>query len=144
MQTSLGALPGPAQVWQQAQNLWSDHVAERDKERAFYERQQKRNADILEKDPKAEVKSRPYTGKPTYIDQILTSLKTVFTGFLLATLVAVPLGVLCGAVQTFNAAINPLIQIFKPVSPLAWLPDRHDGRERGLRHRRSDCSTNRS
>ena len=33
---------------------------------------------------------RKYTGKPTYIDQILTSLKTVFTGFLLATLIAVP------------------------------------------------------
>ena len=122
VQTSLGALPGPAQVWQQAQNLWSDHVAERDKERAFNERQQKRNADILEKDPKAEVKSRPYTGKPTYVDQILTSLKTVFTGFVLASIVAIPLGVLCGLFVSFNAAINPLVQIFKPVSPLAWLP----------------------
>ena len=29
---------------------------------------------------------RKYTGKPTYIDQIFTSLKTVFAGFLLATL----------------------------------------------------------
>ncbi len=40
-----------------------------------------------------------YTGKPTYIDQIFTSLKTVFAGFLLATLIAVPLGILCGAEQ---------------------------------------------
>ena len=39
---------------------------------------------------------RKYTGKPTYIDQIFTSLKTVFAGFLLATLFAVPLGILCG------------------------------------------------
>ena len=65
---------------------------------------------------------RKYTGKPTYIDQIFTSLKTVFAGFLLATLVAVPLGILCGLSKTVNAALNPLIQVFKPVSPLAWLP----------------------
>ena len=44
--------------------------------------------------PRLEV--RPYTGKPTFIDQIFTSLKTVFTGFVFATLVAVPLGILCG------------------------------------------------
>ena len=122
VQTSLGALPGPVQVWQQAENLWADHVAERDKERAFYERQDQRNSRSLAKDPKAEVKVRPYTGKPTFVDQIFTSLKTVFTGFLLATLVAVPLGILCGLCASFNAAINPLVQIFKPVSPLAWLP----------------------
>jgi nitrate/nitrite transport system permease protein len=122
VQTSLGALPGPVQVWHQAENLWTDHVAERDKERAFNERQNQRNKAILEKDPKAEVKTRPYTGKPTFIDQIFTSLKTVFTGFVFATIIAVPLGVLCGLFASFNAAINPLVQIFKPVSPLAWLP----------------------
>jgi nitrate/nitrite transport system permease protein len=120
--TSLGALPGPAQVWEQAQNLWGDHVAERAKERAFYERQEKRNAEILARDPGADVRLRPYTGKPTFIDQIFTSLKTVFAGFTIATLVAVPLGILCGLFVSFNAAINPLVQIFKPVSPLAWLP----------------------
>jgi nitrate/nitrite transport system permease protein len=122
VQTSLGLLPGPVQVWQQAENLWADHVAERQKEVAFYERQDKRNAEALAKDPNFEAKVRPYTGKPTFIDQIFTSLKTVFTGFILATLVAVPLGVLCGLSASFNAAINPLVQIFKPVSPLAWLP----------------------
>lgn len=120
--TSLGALPGPAQVWEQTQNLWADHLAERAKERAFYERQEKRNAQILAKDPNAEVRMRPYTGKPTFIDQIFTSLKTVFAGFVIATIVAVPLGILCGLFVSFNAAINPLVQIFKPVSPLAWLP----------------------
>jgi nitrate/nitrite transport system permease protein len=65
---------------------------------------------------------RPYTGKPTFVDQIFTSLKTVFTGFVIATVVAVPLGILCGLFVSFNSAINPLVQIFKPVSPLAWLP----------------------
>lgn len=120
--TSLGAVPGPAEVWEQATVLWADHTAERAKQAAFYERQDKRNAELLAKDPAAEIKHRAYTGKPTYIDQIFTSLKTVFTGFLLATIVAVPLGVGCGLSKNFNAALNPLIQVFKPVSPLAWLP----------------------
>jgi nitrate/nitrite transport system permease protein len=122
VKTSLGAVPGPVQVWEQAGVLWRDHVAERQKGAAFYDRQEKRNAARLASDPKAAVKWRDYTGKPTYIDQIFTSLKTVFMGFVLATLVAVPLGVLCGLSKTAAAALNPLIQIFKPVSPLAWLP----------------------
>lgn len=122
VKTSLGLLPGPAQVWVQAENLWADHVAERAKAHAFYERQEKRNAEILAKDPTAVVKNRLYTGKPTFLDQIVTSLETVFTGFLLASIVAIPLGILCGLFASFNAAINPLVQIFKPVSPLAWLP----------------------
>lgn len=122
VQTSLGALPGPAQVWEQVGVLYADHKAEREKEAAFYARQEKRNADILAKDPSAEVKTRPYTGKPTFLDQIATSLKTVFAGFVLAALIAVPLGVLCGLSGAVNAALNPLVQVFKPVSPLAWLP----------------------
>jgi nitrate/nitrite transport system permease protein len=65
---------------------------------------------------------RKYTGKPTYLDQIFTSLKTVFAGFLLATIFAVPVGILCGLSKTVNTAMNPFIQLFKPVSPLAWLP----------------------
>ena len=122
VQTSLGALPGPLQVWVQARLLYADHLAERQKQHAFYARQEARNAELLAQNPKAEVKIRRYTGKPTYGDQILTSLETVFTGFLLATLIAVPLGVLCGLSRIVNAAVNPLVQIFKPVSPLAWLP----------------------
>ncbi|MBI3443808.1 MAG: ABC transporter permease subunit, partial [Magnetospirillum sp.] len=120
--TSLGAVPGPVQVWEQVGNLMADHQAERTKEAAFYERQAKRNAEIKAEDASAEIKVRKFTGKPTYIDQIATSLKTVFMGFVLATAIAVPLGVMCGLSKTVNAALNPLIQIFKPVSPLAWLP----------------------
>jgi len=122
VQTSLGALPGPVEVWAQAKVLYADHLAERQRARAFYERQEARNAELLQADPRSPVKIRPYTGKPTYLDQILTSLETVFTGFLLASLVAIPLGVLCGLSRNVNAALNPLVQVFKPVSPLAWLP----------------------
>lgn len=122
VKTSLGVLPGPVQVWQQTENLWGNYFAERAKERAFYVRQDKRNAEMLARDPNYQAHVRPYTGAPTYLDQIVTSLQTVFAGFLLGTFLAVPLGVMCGLSKTFNTAINPLVQIFKPVSPLAWLP----------------------
>jgi nitrate/nitrite transport system permease protein len=120
--TSLGAVPGPAQVWEQVGTLWQAHKDERAKEAAFYERQEARNAARLAEDPSFVAKTRPYTGKPTYLDQIWTSLQTVFMGFVLATLIAVPLGIACGLSKTVNAALNPIVQIFKPVSPLAWLP----------------------
>src|SRR5690606_9305529 len=76
----------------------------------------------LAKNPNAKVAIMEYTGKPTYIDQIITSLKTVFMGFIIATVIALPLGILCGLSPLVMRAFNPLIQIFKPVSPLAWLP----------------------
>lgn len=122
VQTSLGAIPGPAQVWEQAQVLHADALAEAEKEAAFYAKQAEKNAALIAEGKADEVKDRPYTGKPTYYEQIFTSIQTVFFGFLLATLVAVPLGILAGMSATANAAVNPLVQIFKPVSPLAWLP----------------------
>ncbi len=122
VKTSLGDLPGPSQVWEQAKGLYAEHTAEREKEDAFYERQEERNAKKLEKNPDAEIKWREYTGKPTFFDQILTSLGTVFTGFLVGALIAIPIGVACGLSQKLYGAISPLVQIFKPVSPLAWLP----------------------
>jgi nitrate/nitrite transport system permease protein len=109
-------------VWQQARALWADHSAERARAAAFYQRQAQRNAAILARDPGARTVVATYTGRPTFVDQIVTSLKTVFTGFLLASLIAIPLGILCGVSPTINAGMNPFIQIFRPVSPLAWLP----------------------
>ena len=89
---------------------------------AFYERQEKRNAAKLAKDPDAKVKIRDYTGKPTFFDQIGTSVFTVMTGFIVASLIAIPIGIISGLSSLIYNAINPLIQIFKHVSPLAWLP----------------------
>lgn len=120
--TSLGAIPGPVAVWDEVGGLIQAHTAEREKETAFYERQKARKEKVLAEDPNADFKIHTYTGKPTYVDQIITSLKTVFAGFILATLVAIPLGILCGMSPIINTALNPMIQIFKPVSPLAWLP----------------------
>tara|TARA_Y100001970_G_scaffold180523_1_gene219743 strand:- start:3433 stop:4440 length:1008 start_codon:yes stop_codon:yes gene_type:complete len=120
--TSLGQFPGPAQVWEQAGVLVDEHNAQREKADAFYERQAQRNAARVAQDPSYEPKVRDFTGAPTFIDQIWTSLYTVMVGFFIASIIAVPLGIVCGLSKSAYTAINPLIQLFKPVSPLAWLP----------------------
>ncbi len=120
--TSLGKFPGPSAVWEQFGSLHDEHTREREKEQKFYDRQEKRNANRLAKDPSYQAKTRAYTGKETFLDQIVTSLVTVMSGFLLAAVIAIPLGIAVGLSKPLNAAINPIVQIFKPVSPLAWLP----------------------
>jgi nitrate/nitrite transport system permease protein len=54
--------------------------------------------------------------------QIVNSLQRVFSGFILAIIVGVPVGLAIGMSRNFYLALEPYIQIFKPVSPLAWLP----------------------
>jgi nitrate/nitrite transport system permease protein len=120
--TSLGQFPGPAQVWEQATVLVDEHIAQQAKADEFYARQEQRNQARIAKDPEFEPKIRAFTGAPTFLSQIWTSLYTVAVGFLVASLIAVPVGILCGLSKSAYAAINPLIQLFKPVSPLAWLP----------------------
>jgi nitrate/nitrite transport system permease protein len=120
--TSLGEFPGPVQVWEQTTNLVSEYQEERQREHDFMARQEARNAETLAANPQAKVTIRPYTGKPTFFHQIGTSLITVLSGFFLASLIAIPLGILIGLNESVYAAVNPLIQLFKPVSPLAWLP----------------------
>jgi nitrate/nitrite transport system permease protein len=122
IETSLGRIPGPAAVMRQVDALRAEHVRERGREAAFYARQSERNAARLAADPAAAAVALTYTGRPTYVDQIVTSLRTVFTGFLIASLIAIPIGILSGLSPTINAGISPFIQIFRPVSPLAWLP----------------------
>jgi nitrate/nitrite transport system permease protein len=53
---------------------------------------------------------------------LLASLRRVLVGFLLGAAVAIPVGFTIGMSKPAMMALNPLIQIFKPVSPLAWLP----------------------
>ncbi|MGD2119884.1 MAG: ABC transporter permease [Chromatiales bacterium] len=124
--TSLGVFPGPTQVWEQSIALYDEHVAEREKEAAFYERMQVRIDKAIAAGKSQEridrMQARQYTGKETFIDQIFTSLLTVMVGFVIASVIAIPIGIICGMSSTLYQAINPIIQIFKPVSPLAWLP----------------------
>jgi nitrate/nitrite transport system permease protein len=104
VKTSLGRLPGPGDVWTAFLGLMDENAAAR--------------ADAAA----AVAAGSSYSGPPTFIDQIFTSLQTVALGFVLASIIAVPLGLVAGMSKLFNAAINPLVQILKPISPLAWLP----------------------
>jgi len=53
---------------------------------------------------------------------IVASLFRVTWGFLLAAFVAIPAGLAIGWYRRTEMALNPLIQIFRPISPLAWIP----------------------
>jgi nitrate/nitrite transport system permease protein len=50
------------------------------------------------------------------------SLTRVAQGYLLAIILGTPLGFLLGLSRNFTQAFDPLIQILRPISPLAWLP----------------------
>ncbi len=122
IQVSFGSLPGPVAVATEFGRLWEQHQAENLREKEFYRRQAGLKTTYLAAHPHGEWKERKYSGNPTFFKQILTSLETVFTGFIIASLVAIPLGIACGSSKSLNLAFNPFIQLFKPVSPLAWLP----------------------
>jgi NitT/TauT family transport system permease protein len=58
----------------------------------------------------------------TLLEHIAASLMRVGTGFLLAVCVAVPLGLWMGWVRGAYRTLNPLFQILRPISPIAWIP----------------------
>src|SRR5579859_4872300 len=53
---------------------------------------------------------------------IVASLFRVTWGYVMAALLAIPLGLAIGWYQRVGMALNPLIQILRPISPLAWIP----------------------
>ncbi len=57
----------------------------------------------------------------SFIKKIYLSLKTVMSGVLLAIFIAIPLGILIGLNKNLRTALNWIIQIFKPVSPVVWV-----------------------
>lgn len=54
--------------------------------------------------------------------QLLASFQRVSTGFALGTLVAIPLGILLGVSRPIRFLVDPIVQLLRPVSPLAWFP----------------------
>lgn len=110
-------LPSPVQVWESYKSLLKDHNIISADKLAFKEKTAALNEKRIAegKDPIT------YTGRPSFVDQIFTSLKTVFAGFLLALFIAVPIGIIIGLSKTLRSSFNWLIQIFKPVSPVVWL-----------------------
>lgn len=70
----------------------------------------------------AKIEESGYAKPATLPYQVARSVLCVFVGFFIGSAIAIPLGVLCGLSKTFMAAMTPFIAIFKPVSPIVWLP----------------------
>jgi nitrate/nitrite transport system permease protein len=120
--TSLGSLPGPGDVASAGSDLWDEYQASQDSKAEFERIQDQRNDALRAAGREAEVQNLSFSGPPTFPEQVWTSLTTVGFGFLIASMVAIPLGLLSGLWPPFHAAINPLVQVMRPISPLAWLP----------------------
>jgi len=72
-----------------------------------------------------EVMQNPFQNDPDQKGigtKLLSSLSRVGIGFALGSLFAIPLGLLMGSSKIAMKIINPMVQILKPVSPLAWFP----------------------
>lgn len=111
------SLPTPTDVWTGLKTLIADHKTISADKKAFKDKTAALNAQRRE----AGLKEIVYTGRPSFVDQIFTSLKTVFAGFLLAALIAIPAGIVLGLSETLRTALNWIIQILRPVSPVVWL-----------------------
>jgi len=73
-----------------------------------------------------ELFSRPwYNDGPNdqgIMNLLLSSLTRVFSGFAIGAIIAVPVGILTGSVPVFRRILDPIVQLMRPVSPLAWFP----------------------
>jgi nitrate/nitrite transport system permease protein len=87
--------------------------------------------DLMPTPPEAVMKNLDYILNPFYQRGpgdlgigwlLLASLRRVSVGFLLGAAVAIPVGLAIGMSKTAMLIVNPIIQLLKPVSPLAWLP----------------------
>jgi NitT/TauT family transport system permease protein len=58
----------------------------------------------------------------TLVEHITSSLMRVGAGFGIAVMLAVPLGLWMGRVEKVYRTLNPVFQILRPISPIAWIP----------------------
>jgi NitT/TauT family transport system permease protein len=61
-------------------------------------------------------------GSGSLVENALISLERVTTGFLLGALVAIPVGVMMGRFSMLDQLVDPLIQLLRPIPPIAWIP----------------------
>ncbi len=66
--------------------------------------------------------AEPLFGGASLFENSIISLQRVLYGFFLAVLLAVPLGLFCGWSRKAEDYVNPIIQILRPVPPIAWMP----------------------
>lgn len=60
--------------------------------------------------------------KGLLLKYVVASLFRVTWGYVTAALLAIPLGLMLGWYRRGEQALNPLLQVFRPISPLAWIP----------------------
>jgi taurine transport system permease protein len=66
--------------------------------------------------------ARRYLADGSLFWHVLTSGRRVLVGFLLATVVAVPLGIVLGTSRTAKALFDPILSIIRPLPSLSWIP----------------------
>ncbi len=115
------ALPTPALVWEkgaeQVREWRADGVAKREHQVLVLKTAVEQSMTVAEV-----LQFMPYQGKKLFVNQIVLSVETVFLGVAGGLLIAIPVGILCGLSGAVFQMCNPLIQLLKPVSPLAWFP----------------------
>ncbi|MEM6642842.1 MAG: ABC transporter permease subunit [Bacteroidota bacterium] len=110
------SLPSPLFVWQTAKVLINDAAQVMKDKRAFNKKMAKKNDELKAQGKKPII----YTGRPSFVDQIFTSLENILWGVVLAMCVSIPFGILIGLSKNFKIATNWFVQIFKPISPVVW------------------------
>lgn len=60
--------------------------------------------------------------QPEFWDHWVSSFSRVISGFIAAQLVGIPLGLMMAMSRTFHATTFPLLEIMRPIPPLAWVP----------------------
>ncbi|MEM6259599.1 MAG: ABC transporter permease subunit [Planctomycetota bacterium] len=150
IETKFGSMPTPGVTWEQTKVMANQVLENWQAKIAFYEQKEvlalehetkaaqfaaaaelpknaaEKDAFLAESVAQAKLaenaRSAEYSGNSTILGRIGHSLFTVGIGFFLATVIALPIGILCGLNPVFMASASPIIQIFKPVSPVAWVP----------------------
>jgi len=110
------SLPSPLFVWQTAKVLVADAAQVMKDKRAFKKKMAETNKKLVAQGKKPIV----YTGRPSFLDQIFTSLENILWGVLLAMCISIPIGILTGLSKNFKIATNWFVQVFKPISPVVW------------------------
>lgn len=110
------SLPSPQYVWKTAKLLVKDAAEVIQDKRAFRKKMAKTNEKLKAQGKKAII----YTGRPSFLDQIVTSLENILWGVILAMCISIPIGILTGLSKNFKTATNWFVQIFKPISPVVW------------------------
>ena len=77
---------------------------------------------VVSNNDKAEATdAQSYPRAASIVWQTYRSLLTVIVGFVIAAVIAIPVGIMCGLNRIVMACLTPIISIFRPVSPVVWL-----------------------